>query len=565
MGDPPRVLGPYELVGLLGSGGMGEVYRARDPRLGRDVAIKILPPGVATEPDRVRRFEAEARAAGALNHPNVLAIHDIGSHQTQPYIVAELLEGETLRERLRAGPLPVRKAVDYAAQIARGLAAAHARGIVHRDLKPENVFITREGRIKILDFGLAKLVGSADPAVTSGPTMPVATSPGAVLGTVGYMAPEQVRAQAVDHRADIFGLGVILYEMLTGQRTFGGDSAAEVMAAILKEEPPPVSQRMPVPPALERVVQRCLEKSPDERFQSAQDLAFGLEALAPSSAVSSDAIPETPPAARRWRHLVAAALAVAALAAAFATGRATAPTLLERPALQVQRLTDMAGLEEAPAISPDGRAVAFSAQTAGGRRIFVRLIAGGAPLQVTSGPSDDLHPRWSSDSTAVLYYTPPSDGGRAGTLSEVSALGGPPRRLGESVGSGDISRDGRRIAYFRVADNGIELTVAARDGSGSRAVARFGTGAYFLHPRWSPDDRLIAFQQGSSSSTICLSFPSPAASPVRSRARARCSPATPGGRMAPGWSTARRAAPRCSTCPPTTCGKSTWLAQASGA
>jgi eukaryotic-like serine/threonine-protein kinase len=490
---PPRHLGPYELVAIIGAGGMGQVYRARDPRLGRDVAVKVLPAEVAADPDRVRRFETEARAAGALNHPNILAIHDIGTHEGRPYVVAELLDGESLRERLGAGPLPVRKALEYGAQIARGLAAAHARGIVHRDLKPENVFITREGRIKILDFGLAKLVQPLDSLMTSAQTGQVATSPGAVLGTVGYMAPEQVRAQPADHRADIFGLGVVLYEMLAGRRAFGGDSAPEVMTAILREEPPAVSERTPVPLALERLIQHCLEKNPDERFQSAQDLAFDLEALTTGSGVSA------PPAVRAgspwFRRIAAAAIALAVLAVAFAAGRLAAPLPTES-VLQVQRLTDLVGLEEAPAVSPDGRAVAFSSQVGGSRQIFVRLIAGGAPLQITDGAGEHLLPRWSPDATAILYHTLPPAGGGTGALAEVSALGGPSRRIVGSLGGGDISHDGRRIAFFRATGEGVELAVAERDGSSSRAVARFEPGPYFLHPRWSPDDRFISFQQG---------------------------------------------------------------------
>jgi eukaryotic-like serine/threonine-protein kinase len=490
---PRRQLGPYEMVAVVGAGSMGEVYRARDPRLGRDVAIKVLPPDVAADEDRVRRFEIEARAAGLLNHPNILAIYDVGTDDGRPYVVTELLEGESLRDRLRAGPLPVRKALDFAAQMARGLAAAHAKGIAHRDLKPENVFVTREGRIKILDFGLAKLTEPPDPLRTTAPTGLVGTAPGVVLGTVGYMAPEQVRGQAADGRADIFSLGVVLHEMLSGQRAFGGDSAPEVMTAILREEPPPLTERVAVPAALDRLVQHCLEKNPDERFQSAQDLVFNLEALVAPSDTTVSPLTRID---RPWRrHASAAALALVALTAAFAAGRLTMPAPAE-PRLQVQRLTDLVGLEEAPAISPDGRAVAFSAQVDGSRQIFVRLIAGGAPLQVTSGAGEHLLPRWSPDSTAILYYTHPPAGQGTGALAEVSALGGPSRRIVASLGGGDISHDGRRVAFFRATGEGVELVVAARDGSGIRAVARFERGAYFLHPRWSPDDRFISFQQG---------------------------------------------------------------------
>jgi eukaryotic-like serine/threonine-protein kinase len=275
-------VGRYEIRSLLGAGGMGEVYRARDPKLNREVAIKVLPAAFSADPERLRRFEQEAQAAGALNHPNILAIYDVATDEGAPYVVSELLEGETLRERLKGAALPARKALDYALQIARGLAAAHEKGIVHRDLKPENLFLTKEGRIKILDFGLAKLIeprGSGE-APAELPTRPLNTDPGTVMGTAGYMSPEQVRGQPVDHRSDIFSLGVILYEMLAGERPFRGESAVETLNAILKEDPPELSAGSnPIAPALERIIRHCLEKHPDERFQAARDLAFAIEAL----------------------------------------------------------------------------------------------------------------------------------------------------------------------------------------------------------------------------------------------------------------------------------------------
>ena len=278
-------MGPYEILGPLGAGGMGEVYRARDARLGRDVAVKVLPQMASKDEERLRRFEQEARAAGALNHPNILTIFDVGSHEEAPYVVSELLEGATLGEDLKNGPLPVRKAVDYAAQLARGLAAAHEKGIFHRDLKPDNVFVTSDGRIKILDFGLAKLSEKfEDPARSSMPTA-AATEPGVVMGTVGYMSPEQVRGLQADHRSDIFSFGAVLYEMLSGRRAFTGDSSVEMMNAILKEEPPEIANDVnrTLPPALDRVVRHCLEKKPEQRFQSARDLAFALDTLSTGS------------------------------------------------------------------------------------------------------------------------------------------------------------------------------------------------------------------------------------------------------------------------------------------
>src|SRR6266540_3798156 len=272
----------YEILASLGAGGMGEVWRARDTRLERDVAIKLLPAEFAKDADRLRRFEQEARATSALNHPNILTVYDTGTHETRPYIVAELLVGEELREEMNQGAIALRKALDYAVQVANGLAAAHEKGIVHRDLKPENLFVTRDGRVKILDFGLAKLTHAEEGAgqQTSLPTAAAATEPGVVLGTLGYMSPEQVRGRPADVRSDIFSFGAILYEMLSGKRAFQGDSAADTMSAILREDPPELSvTNRNIAPGLERIVRHCLEKNPEQRFHSAHDLAFDLEAL----------------------------------------------------------------------------------------------------------------------------------------------------------------------------------------------------------------------------------------------------------------------------------------------
>ncbi len=279
-------LGPYEILAPLGAGGMGEVYRARDSKLDRFVAIKVLPESVAADPDRLARFEREAKAIAALSHPNILAIHDFGTHEGVSYAVMELLEGETLRGKLEAGPIHQKQAVDYALQIAKGLSAAHEKGIVHRDLKPENLFVGKDGHVKILDFGLAKREEPMAPDEETGaPTVSGHTEPGTVMGTVGYMSPEQVRGRPADRRSDIFSFGVVLYEMLTGRRAFRGDTAVETMSAILKEEPPGLAgSESGVLPALERVVRHCLEKSPAERFQSARDIAFALGEASSGSA-----------------------------------------------------------------------------------------------------------------------------------------------------------------------------------------------------------------------------------------------------------------------------------------
>src|SRR5215831_10488707 len=281
-------LGDYEVLQLIGSGGMGEVYRAEDLRLARDVAIKVLSPFVTNDPDRLRRFEQEARAAAALNHPNILAVYQMGVYQGTTYLVSELLEGTNLRELMKSGALPWRTAVEYAVQIAYGLAAAHGKGIVHRDLKPENLFVTKSGRLKILDFGLAKLM-QQEPEPNGAAATMSHTAPGVVMGTVGYMAPEQVLGKTADHHADIFAFGAVFYEMLSGKRSFQRPTAPETMTAILNDDPPGISQIAPnVPPGLQRVVHRCLEKNPEQRFHSASDLAFALEA------VSDSGIAQTP-------------------------------------------------------------------------------------------------------------------------------------------------------------------------------------------------------------------------------------------------------------------------------
>jgi TolB-like protein len=302
--NPGARLGAYEIVAFIGAGGMGEVYRARDPRLGRDVAVKVLPPGVASDPERLLRFDREARAAAALNHPNILSVYDIGSHDGQPYIISELLDGQTLRAALARGPLPPSNAIDWTNQICQALTAAHDRGIVHRDLKPENLFITRDGRVKVLDFGLAKLTEAAHPPAgeTEAETVAAASTPGLVVGTTGYMAPEQITGQPIDPRTDIFALGCVLYEMLSAARAFKRESAIATLTAILHEEPPPLSSLgRDVPAGLDRVVRHCLEKSPLERFQSARDVSFALR-----EQVSGTAAPR-----RMWMAIAAAAVLAA--------------------------------------------------------------------------------------------------------------------------------------------------------------------------------------------------------------------------------------------------------------
>ena len=363
-----RQLGPYSVLEKLGEGGMGEVYAAEDTRLKRQVAIKVLPAAVANDPARLARFEQEALAAAALNHPNILVVHDIGKDNGRAYVVAELLEGKTLRDVINEGTPAVGKAIDYATQIAQGLAAAHARGILHRDLKPENLFVTADGRVKILDFGLAKIVDSFTARGGATETrVAVGTEPGMVVGTVGYMAPEQVRGDPVDARADLFSLGAVLYELLTGRRAFARDSAADSITAILRDAPEDVSALRPVPPALARVVARCLEKSPALRFQTATDLAFALQTLDTATTSGSlEAQGTVAPSKRSWvrdpRSIVSMGLAAASLAiAVVAWFRAGDHEEAFPFRLEMAAATASSGFG-ATALSPDGRSIVFVRQ-----------------------------------------------------------------------------------------------------------------------------------------------------------------------------------------------------------
>jgi serine/threonine protein kinase len=487
-------LGPYEIVAPLGAGGMGEVYRARDPRLGREVAIKVLPTSFCSDLDRLRRFEQEARAAGALNHPNILAVYDVGSHEGAPYLVTELLEGVTLRERLAGGPLSPREAIEFAVQVAHGLAAAHEKGIVHRDLKPENIFICRDGHAKILDFGLAKLSAPepSDATVTA-LALHNQTAAGVAMGTAGYMSPEQVRGEKSDQRSDVFSFGVVLYESLSGQQAFEGRTPADRASAILKEDPPDLlAARKNIPAALDRIVRHCLEKSPEQRFQSARDLAFHLESTSSVSESGATLVAalEKHGTGRlpRW-IVITTAIALAAAGAWWLRGRAEP----HPDAVKFLRLTDFAGLEDSPSFSPDGKSVAFVSDSTGSRQIWIRLLAGGPPLQITSGPGSHLEPRWSQDSAAIIYFTPPPEGDAQGTLWEISALGGTPRQLVSSMSGADVSHDGKRLTFFRLNGTQIELVVADRDGSNPRVVTQAVTSFSYRQPRWSPDDSMIGY------------------------------------------------------------------------
>jgi Tol biopolymer transport system component len=464
-------IGPYDVVAPLGAGGMGEVYRARDTRLGRDVALKTLHAGVSTRPDRLQRFAQEARSTGLLNHPNIVAVYDVGDHAGTPYVVSELLEGETLRERIAGTPLPVRKAVDYASQVARGLAAAHDKGIVHRDLKPENVFVTRDGRVKILDFGLAKLMDHGQEVHGESETRDKPpTDAGTVLGTVGYMSPEQVRAKPVDHRSDIFSFGAVFYEMLSGQRAFRGTSAVETMNAILKEDPPALSETARhLPPALERIVAHCLEKNPEERFQSARDIAFDLEQLSGSSASTA------PLAARRrppWRWAAAAAVALACLAVGYRLGGQGE----DRPVVSFTAVTFQHGWVEAARFGADGKQIVYDAMWPGG----------GLDVYVTQpGTPESRSLNLKAELTAVSRSGELLIEREGDVLAQVPMGGGAPRDLDADIRAADWGPDGMSIAVVRVVGGRPQLEYPMGN------VLLRAVGMRF--PRVSPSGRHVAF------------------------------------------------------------------------
>ncbi len=466
-------LGPYEILSPLGAGGMGEVYRARDARLKREVAVKVLPESVAADPDRLSRFEREAQAVAALSHPNILSIFDFGKEGSVAYAVTELLDGETLRDRMEEGPLEVRRTVEYAVQIAKGLAAAHEKGIVHRDLKPENVFVTRDGGLKILDFGLAKET-SAAPG-TGDSLLPTEaaralTEPGTILGTIQYMAPEQIRGLPVDHRADLFAFGAVLYEMLSGRRAFRRNTPADTAAAVLSQEPPEMSgPGRTVSPALQRLVRRCLEKRPEERFQSARDVAFGLEILSPSSGPWSEPRGEgeaRKPLGSRRRERLAWSVALVLLAALLGAlllpplrkHGAVAPAARLRFTIPPPPGSTFAGML---ALSPDGHRLAFVATTSDGRDlIWVRALDAleSRPIDGTDGAA---YPFWSPDSRSLAFFA-------QGKLRKIDASGGSLQTLCDASSPRGGSWGSRGSIVFsvntggeirRVPENGGESTV----------------------------------------------------------------------------------------------------------
>jgi serine/threonine protein kinase/Tol biopolymer transport system component len=480
-------LGPYEIQSSIGAGGMGEVYRARDPRLGREVAVKILPSSFSSDRDRLQRFEQEARAAAALNHPNILAIFDIGDQGGAPYVVSELLEGETLRDRLRTGPLNPRRAIEIALQILRGLAAAHEKGITHRDLKPENLFLTNDGRVKILDFGLAKLTRPEN-ATDSGdaPTVQVATDPGVVMGTVGYMSPEQVRGKSADTRSDIFAFGAILYEMLSGKRAFHGETPADTMSAILKEDPPQFSETgRNVPAGLERIVNHCLEKNPAQRFQSASDVAFNLEALSEVTTTSKAGVHAAAiPATRNWLRPVLYALLLVAVCAAtyfFAVRSHSASPI------SFHRLTYRRGSIYAARFSPDGQTIIYGAALEGNPTELFTTRFDSTDSRPLGLQNTELLSVSSNGDLAVLSRVQSTPFGQTGTLAQVSLTGGSPREILDHVDSADWAPDGSGLAVAHQTGsryNRLEFPIGK---------TIYDPQGWVSHIRFSPRGDLLAF------------------------------------------------------------------------
>ena len=494
-------LGPFEILALLGAGGMGEVYRARDTSLKRQVAIKVLPTSFSRDPDRLHRFEVEAQATASLNHPNILCIFQVGQHEGAPYIVSELLEGETLRERLRRSPIRLREVMDIGIGVARGLAAAHERGITHRDLKPENLFLTRNGHVKILDFGLAKLLQSQSSA-TDTPTESIhyPTDAGHVLGTVGYMAPEQVRGLPADARSDIFAFGCVLYEMLSGNRAFQKPTSAETMSAILNEDPPEISESATaMPPGVPRLVHRCLEKAPERRFQSASDLAFALESLTDANTSSSAIVG---PANSHTRSWIAPILILAALVFAWFLRQTLRTSRGETtpPAVELRTLTET-GRANRAAATLDGRYVAYVKREAGKFELRLMQVATERDVQLlTASPLAIVSLHFSPDGNFIYFLRQlRSEDSEAFGVFRIATLGGPATPLATDglANSVTVSPDGKQVAYISRTQNESLIVAVDPDGGNRHILARRPITRDFWFVEWSPSiDKLAAVAIG---------------------------------------------------------------------
>ena len=484
-------VGPYEILTPIGAGGMGEVFRARDTRLGRDVALKVLPTPFAGDADRLGRFEQEARAAAALNHPNILAVYDVGTTSGTPYVVSELLEGRTLREVLEDDALTSRKATDYGVQIATGLSAAHGKGIVHRDIKPENIFVTKDGRVKILDFGLAKL---AAPAADDGSRATMTqTGPGMVVGTVGYMSPEQLRAEPVDARSDIFSLGAVLYEMFAGTRAFRGKTPVDTMTAILKEDPPDFPSSVHASaPAVERIVRRCLEKNVEERFQSVRDVTFALEALSSASGTSSAVALDVPAPTRpgvsvRRALMMAVAAGIVGIATTWLASRRSGVVLPDAP--QITQLTFRSGTVRGARFAPDAQNVLYAAAWEGQAVKSFSTTPGSPDSTALNLPDADVIAvsRRTNELLVTLGAVPVLSYYTRGTLARASIAGGAPRAMLENVISADFSPDGQALAAIVARPDG-EFSLQFPIGT-ERLKTRYA----ISHVRVAPDGEQLAF------------------------------------------------------------------------
>ena len=481
-------LGPYEVRSSLGAGGMGEVYLARDTRLDRSVAVKVLPSAFSLDSDRLQRFEREARCLGALNHPNLLAIYDIGSEDGLHYLVSELLEGESLREKLNEGALPLRKVVDVGVQLAKGLAAAHEKGIVHRDLKPDNEFITKDGRVKILDFGLAKQ-GTADSVENAATMTGPGTQPGAVLGTVGYMSPEQVRGKPADQRSDIFSFGAMLYEMLSGQRAFQGESSIETLNAIIKCDPAEIATtNRNIPPALDRMIRRCLEKAPDERFQSATDLAFAIEALSGSSSgVEAQAAADDPPRRRWLRPLAAVGVILASVALGALLMRLREGTTRGLGNVVFHQLSFQPETIFNARFAPDGETVLYSSARDGNiPELFIHRPDYPAPQSMGLSDVRLLSVSTKGQVAILTHATYLAQRLFIGTLSEGALGGGAPREILQDVREADWSPDGTKLAIIHEVNGRDRLEFPV-------GKVLFETSGYLSDLRVSPQGDRIAF------------------------------------------------------------------------
>ena len=477
-------LGPYQIVAPIGAGGMGEVYRARDTRLDRDVAVKVLPGSVASDREAVARFEREARAVAALSHPSILSLHDFGSQDGVVFAVTELLEGRTLGTLLEEGPLPPRRAAAISREIAEGLAAAHSKGIVHRDLKPENVFVSKEGHAKILDFGLARDLRVSAKEDTSAPTERPLTEPGAVMGTVGYMSPEQVRGAPLDHRSDIFSFGAVLYEMLAGSRAFRKPTAAETMTAILKEDPPELASTSGLALSLDQVARRCLEKSPDARFQDTRDLVFAIE-MATEGASRPGAQQAASPNRKFPLGILAGALAVllAAGGAWLAARKSRAP---EPP--RFERVTFRRGFVRGARYTPDGRSVVYAAAWDGAAlKVFLKAPESPDALPIDLPSANVLAVSPAGELAIALDCQYSQNGVCRGTLARVALTGGSPREIAKGVEHADFAKDGELAIVRDMPEAGrsrLEFPVGK---------TLYETNGHVSFPRVSPDGKRIAF------------------------------------------------------------------------